>query len=136
MLYNLIASSSIGVRILEWIEYAALAIEILAVAIIVVSIFWAVGKYAVQSIVHPSSRYRYGQLKIRMGKALLMGLEILVAADIVRTVALEATLQSVAVLGLLVLIRTFLSWALVVEIDGRWPWQPPRGGGGSETVEG
>jgi len=47
-----------------------------------------------------------------------------VAADIVRTVALEATLPSVLVLGLLVLIRTFLSWSLVVEIDGRWPWQP------------
>ena len=45
------------------------------------------------------------------------------AADIVRTVALEATLQSVLVLGILVLIRTFLSWALEVEIEGRWPWQ-------------
>ena len=56
----------------------------------------------------------------------MLGLEILVAADIVETVALETTLQSVAVLGLLVLIRTFLSWALVVEIEGRWPWQPER----------
>jgi uncharacterized membrane protein len=65
---------------------------------------------------------RYQELKVRLGKALLLGLEILVAADIVRTVALEATLQSVLVLGLLVLIRTFLSWALVVEIEGRWPW--------------
>jgi len=61
-----------------------------------------------------------------LGKALLLGLEILVAADIVRTVVLEPTLQSIAVLGLLVLIRTFLSWALVVEIEGRWPWQPAR----------
>jgi uncharacterized membrane protein len=66
---------------------------------------------------------RYEQLKISLGRSLLLGLEILVAADIVRTVALEATLQSVVVLGLLVLIRTFLSWALVVEIEGRWPWQ-------------
>ena len=55
-----------------------------------------------------------------------MGLEILVAADVVRTVALEATFESVVVLGLLVLIRTFLSWALVVEIEGRWPWQAER----------
>jgi uncharacterized membrane protein len=70
---------------------------------------------------------RYDQLKSRLGRSLLMGLEILVAADIVRTVALEATLQSVAVLGLLVLIRTFLSWALVVEIEGRWPWQARAG---------
>jgi len=48
-----------------------------------------------------------------------------VAADIIRTVALEATLNSVMVLGILVLIRTFLSWALVVEIEGRWPWKVP-----------
>lgn len=54
---------------------------------------------------------------------MLLGLEILVAADVIHTVALEATPQSVLVLGLLVLIRTFLSWALVVEIEGRWPWQ-------------
>ncbi|MCB0165772.1 MAG: DUF1622 domain-containing protein, partial [Anaerolineae bacterium] len=58
--------------------------------------------------------------------ALLLGLEILVAADVIRTVALEATLNSVMVLGILVLIRTFLSWALVVEMEGRWPWQSPR----------
>ena len=50
-------------------------------------------------------------------------MEILVAADIVRTVALDATLESVLVLGLLVVIRTFLSWSLVVELEGRWPWQ-------------
>jgi uncharacterized membrane protein len=65
----------------------------------------------------------YRELKARLGRTLLLGLEILVAADIVRTVALEATLESVVVLALLVLIRTFLSWALEVEIEGRWPWQ-------------
>ncbi len=58
-----------------------------------------------------------------MAKALLLGLEILVAADIILTVALEATLESVLILGLLVVIRTFLSWSLVVEIERRWPWQ-------------
>jgi uncharacterized membrane protein len=50
-----------------------------------------------------------------------------VAADIVRTVALEPSLESVAVLGLLVVIRTFLSWSLIVEIEGRWPWQAAQG---------
>jgi uncharacterized membrane protein len=50
-----------------------------------------------------------------------------VAADIVRTVALTPSLESVAILGLLVVIRTFLSWSLVVEIEGRWPWQAERG---------
>ena len=126
MLYNLIASSTAGHRILEWIEYAALAIEILAVVIIVGAIFYAMGHYLFQAAIRPERDELYKQLKVRLGRALLLGLEILVAADIVRTVALEATLQSVAVLGLLVLIRTFLSWALVVEIEGRWPWQPER----------
>ena len=98
-------------------------IEILAVVIIVGAIFYAIGHYLFQGIIRPEREELYRQLKIRLGKALLLGLEILVAADIVRTVALEATLQSVVVLGLLVLIRTFLSWALVVEIEGRWPWQ-------------
>jgi hypothetical protein len=54
---------------------------------------------------------------------MLLGLEILVAADVVRTVALGATLGNIVPLGLLVLIRTFLTWSLVVEMEGRWPWQ-------------
>lgn len=127
MLHDLIASTNFGDTILEWIEVAALAIEILAVVIIVAAIFYATARYFLQSVTHPSERERhYQQLKVSLGKALLLGLEILVAADIIRTVALEATLESVLVLGLLVLIRTFLTWALVVEIEGHWPWQAKR----------
>jgi uncharacterized membrane protein len=130
MLHNLIASSAEGDIILRWIEYAAFAIEILAVAIIVVAIFYSMARYILNAVLRPERRLedRYRRLKASLGRSLLLGLEILVAADIVRTVALEATLQSVAVLGLLVLIRTFLSWALVVEIEGRWPWQSPHEG--------
>jgi uncharacterized membrane protein len=57
-----------------------------------------------------------------------LALELLVAADVVQTVILEFTLVNVAALGVLVLVRTFLSWSLVVEIEGRWPWQPMRDG--------
>ena len=129
MLYSLIAGSEAGEPVLAAIEIFAWAIEILAVVIIVVAIFYAVGRYLWQAATHSDVRDRYyEQLKVSLGKSLLLGLEILVAADVVRTVALEATLESVVVLGLLVLIRTFLSWALVVEIEGRWPWQPPREG--------
>lgn len=60
------------------------------------------------------------------GYLLMLGLEILVAADIIRTVALAPTQQNVLILGLLAVIRTFLSWGLVVEIEERWPWQPLR----------
>jgi len=130
MLHSLIASSTVGETVLKWIEIAAWAIEILAVLIIVASIFYATIRYLYRARLSPEMTLGplYRELKIRLGRALLLGLEILVAADIVRTVALEATLQSVLVLGLLVLIRTFLSWALVVEIEERWPWQPRRDG--------
>src|SRR5262249_45731272 len=59
----------------------------------------------------------------QLGQTILLGLELLVAADIVRTVAAQPNLTSVAVLGAIVLIRTFLSFSLEVEISGRWPWQ-------------
>jgi uncharacterized membrane protein len=58
-----------------------------------------------------------------VGRAILLGLEFLVAADIIRTVALSPSLKTAAVLAVIVLIRTFLSFALEVELDGRWPWQ-------------
>jgi hypothetical protein len=57
------------------------------------------------------------------GRSILLGLEFLVAADIIRTVAVQPSLENVTVLGLIVLIRTFLSFSLEVEIDGRWPWR-------------
>lgn len=65
----------------------------------------------------------YRALRRKVGKSILMGLELLVAADIVRTVGIDPTFITVGVLGLIVLIRTFLSWSLEVEINGTWPWQ-------------
>lgn len=125
MLYEVIASTSAGEWILEWIEYAALAIEVLAVVIIAITIFYSVIRYSFQGLFQSENVDSYKELKERLGRSLLLGLEILVAADIVRTVALEASLESVLILGLLVLVRTFLSWSLVVEIEGRWPWKSP-----------
>ena len=135
MLHDIIASSTSGEPILEIIEYAALAIEILAVLIIIVAIFHAMLRYTFRTLAEPQEEGHYQQLKVHLGKALLLGLEILVAADIIRTVALEATMESVLILGLLVLIRTFLSWALVVEIEGRWPWHAAKQDGNSPTGE-
>jgi len=59
----------------------------------------------------------------RLGRALLLGLEFLVAADVIRSVAIAPTLEGVAVLALLVVVRTFLNWTLELELEGRWPWQ-------------
>jgi len=68
----------------------------------------------------------YEAVRATFGRSVLLGLEILVAADLIRTIAVEPTLANLAVLAALVAIRTFLSWSLEVEIDGRWPWQRGR----------
>jgi uncharacterized membrane protein len=111
------------VQIEQAIELAAVLIEVLAVAIIVIATIGATISYARRLIGRTAGLSGYEQYKVRLGRALLLGLEILVAADIVRTVALEPSLTNVGILALLVLIRTFLSWSLVVEIEHRWPWQ-------------
>jgi len=105
----------------EVIEMATKGIEALAVLVIVGGIVYGIVRYIFHTRLAVSGAYK--RFKDRIGNSLLLGLEFLVAADIIRTVALNPTLQSVAVLGLLVLIRTFLSWALVVEIEEKWPWQ-------------
>ena len=111
---------------LIWVEYAATGVELLAVAIIVLAIFMATVSYLVKIGIRQADKTTYEGYRYQIGRALLLGLEILVAADIIRTVVLEPTLSNVLVLGLLVFIRTFLSWALVLEIEDRWPWQPRR----------
>ena len=105
----------------ETIETAAAGIEILAVAVIVIAVAFGTARF----VLHAQQRVEdaYEQYRVHLAKALLLGLEFLVAADIVRTVALEPTLMSVGILALLVVVRTFLSWSLVVEIEGRWPWR-------------
>lgn len=106
------------------IEWAALGIEILAAAVIVAAVvIMAVTRGTVRYLFKLGHQGAYESYKYQLGKALLLGLELLVAADVVRTVAFEATLENVAVLGLLVAVRTFLSWSMLVEIEGRWPWQ-------------
>ncbi|MFN3888863.1 MAG: DUF1622 domain-containing protein [Beijerinckiaceae bacterium] len=95
-------------------------IEAFGVLTIVSGIAYSTFLFATTS----APRYDYDAYKIRIGRSLLLGLELLVAADIIRTVALELTFTSLGLLAGLVLVRTFLSWTLVLEIEGRWPWQP------------
>ncbi|HEX8274311.1 MAG TPA: DUF1622 domain-containing protein [Longimicrobiaceae bacterium] len=70
----------------------------------------------------------YHGYRSHLGRAILLGLELMVAADIISTVAVEPTFRSLGVLGLIVVIRTFLSFSLEVEINGHWPWQESRRG--------
>ncbi len=105
----------------ELIAMVAQGIEVLAVVIIVGGIIYGITRYFVHRASETGGAYKH--FKDKVGNSLLLGLEFLVAADIIRTVALNPTLQNVAALGVLVFVRTFLSWALVVEMEGRWPWQ-------------
>jgi len=106
------------------IEWAALGIEVLGALVIVAGVLRvAVTRGTIRFLFKLDEPGAFGSYKQQMGRSLLLGLEFLVAGDVVRTVALEPTLVNVSVLGLLVLVRTFLSWSLAVEIEGHWPWQ-------------
>ncbi len=105
----------------EWIELAALGVETLAVAIMVFFIIVGTTRWVVHSAKNIGGTYE--RYRVVLGKALLVGLELLVAADIIRTVALDTSPKNLAMLGGLVVVRTFLGWSIVVEIEGRWPWQ-------------
>jgi uncharacterized membrane protein len=116
----------VAALILQGIEVVALGIEVLAVTVIVVGIAYATLSYVFTRRPEQQRIQTYARFRQRLGRVLLIGLEVLLAADIVRTVALEPTIASLLALGLLVVIRTFLSWSLEVEIEGRWPWQGSR----------
>jgi len=103
------------------IEIAAAGIEALAVTIMV----GFIAIVTVRWLVHIGQRNEgaYQRYRVSVARSLLIGLELLVAADIIRTVALDSSLINVAILSALVLIRTFLGWTLTVEVEGHWPWQ-------------
>ena len=94
--------------------------EVIGVAIIVIGALLAIARFATG---RSGAEDRYACLRSDLGRSVLLGMEFLVAADIIGTVAIEPTLDSVIVLGIIVLIRTFLSFSLEAEIEGRWPWQ-------------
>ena len=103
----------------SWIHLVGVGIEIFGVFVIVAGIIWST-----YLCVHwRASANPYDEYKIRIGRSLLLGLEVLVAADIVKTIAIELTFTSLGLLAGLVVVRTFLSWTLVLEIEGRWPWR-------------
>jgi len=104
----------------EVVESVSLAIDAAGVLVIVLGLLAAIIRFAVTGY-RATDPYR--NFRQDLGRGILLGLEFLVAADIIRTVAVAPTLEGVLVLGFIVLIRTFLSMALEVELDGCWPWQ-------------
>ncbi|WP_333574044.1 DUF1622 domain-containing protein [Sphingomonas sp.] len=111
----------------NWIHLLTRAVEVTGTAIIAVGAFGALGLFLFRLLTHAGPRDTLvASFRSGLGRSILLGLEFLVAADIINTVAIEPTLASLAVLAGIVLIRTFLSFSLEVEIDGRWPWQKGR----------
>ncbi len=97
-------------------------VEAAGAAIMIAGGAWALTDY-VASIAHGTGRTdAYKRLRRRLGQAILLGLEVLIVGDIVRTIIVDPTVESVAVLGLIVVIRIVLSFSLEVEMDGVWPW--------------
>ena len=103
------------------IEAVGQFIDVAGVVAIVVGVLYAIVDASVRGLRRISPVYE--RFRRVLGRAILLGLELLVAADIIKTVAVTPTLDSVLVLAIIVLIRTFLSWSLELEISGRWPWQ-------------
>jgi len=106
-----------------WIETVSVLVDIVGVSVILVGVALGFLELLFGFVKHLQIPNRYDLLRIRIGKALLLGLEILVASDVIRTVALQPTLQNLLILGVLIVIRTVLSWTLFIDIENRWPWQ-------------
>jgi uncharacterized membrane protein len=109
------------------VEDAGQVIDLAGVAIIVLGALWATFTFGRGLLREVPFRDAYRGYRQGLGRAILLGLEFLVAGDIIRTVAISPTFASVGVLALIVLVRTFLSFSLEVELEGRAPWRPGRG---------
>lgn len=112
-----IGEFEIARMVAEWIEI--LAVIVIAVAVVASMLGGLIVRFRSDGAAAFKTFKRY------IARGLLIGLDLLIAADIIKTVTLELTLENIVILGLLVLIRTFLSWSLELEVDGRWPWQSP-----------
>lgn len=107
----------------HYIDLTARTMEVLGIIAIVIGLLYAIGRFFLKN----KEENSYSLLRKQIGKAILLGLEILVAADIIATVVTEPTMRKVLILGVIVLIRTFLSWSIELEIEGQFPWQKNRG---------
>jgi len=116
----------------RWLEPAATALEIAGVMVIVLGTLLATVQFLLCWL-RGERKSAYDSYRANLGRGILLGLELLVGADIIATVTAPLTFQTVGLLGLVVLIRTFLSFSLETEIEGHWPWQR-REHGGPSTV--
>lgn len=110
-------------EVLAFLERAGRVISLVGVSVIVLGFSLAAVEYA-RDYRRLGAQEAFTQFKVGLGRALLLGLEILVVADVIETITVAPTYASLSVLAILVVLRTFVSWTLTLEIEGRWPWQP------------
>jgi uncharacterized membrane protein len=106
----------------EFFEHAVNIVEFAAVVLLLVGLAISVGRYLI-AVAQKKGKATYLDFRQNLGRTLLLTLEFLIAADILETVVIKRSLESLGILAGLVVVRTFLSFALDVELEGRWPWQ-------------
>jgi uncharacterized membrane protein len=119
----------------ETMDKMAEGFEVVGVVVLVIGLVWSLALAVVVWRRSGDGRAGYRALRETFGGVLLLGLEILVAADLIRTVAVAPTLENVSVLGLIVLIRTFLSFSLEIEIEGVPPWRRAAASGAGRIAQ-
>jgi uncharacterized membrane protein len=129
MILAAIAAEGSAGTFTELMDHVAQGFETLAAAILVVGVIWSFVLATIAARRFGWSARAYLVLRQSFGGTLLLGVEVLVAADLIRTVAVAPTLDNVLVLGLIVVIRTFLSFSLETEIEGVVPWRRAAMGG-------
>jgi uncharacterized membrane protein len=111
-------------QLLEYLDQASHGITLFAVAVIVIGFARACGRYLFRWR-DVTLDLNFKEFKVQLGNALRLGLAILVLADVIETITVTPTYKSLAALAFLVVIRTIVSWTLILETEGRWPWQAP-----------
>ena len=124
-------AEGLGAAVTRWMEPVSTALELFGVAVIAVGVVLATVRF-IKDVRTDDRKGAYDRYRANLGRGILLGLELLVGADIIATVTAPLTFSSVGLLGLVVLIRTFLSFSLETEIEGQWPWRR-RGAAGAET---
>jgi uncharacterized membrane protein len=123
MLDHFVLNISIGEVFPNWVELTIYGIEALAIVIVAIGVAGGSVLYVYRLFSRPPKLDLFTQYRNRLAKSIILSLEVLIGADVIRTVVLEPSVQNIAFLSLLIVVRTFLSWSLLVEIEGRWPWQ-------------
>lgn len=116
----------------DWMQLVVRAFELVGVLVLVLGAISAAIVFARSARAGPAKAVR--RLRSDIGRSILLGLEILIVADIVQTVTIEPTLESAVTLGIIVLVRTFLSFSLEIELDGVPPWRRRESGLGGDEV--